>query len=207
MKVCTAVQKTRVKSSRKSVNKRYFLKLINLYLGRIFLDDPFLAITLIRHENSPDNKQMNAKITPKTAQFSVWPKSLATMRSNPSCHATTQVAKTRLNDLSKGKHEFVIRGVFIISILWVLSVKKIFIQHPQFFSKVLKYPKVAGANSLFFKIAGAKALIASVLITPLLLRFSIESGHQEILFRAYEIGSFMLGQDSHRPYVKRSKKY
>ena len=51
----------------KSVSKRDFLKLINLYLGRIFLDDPFLAITLIRHENSPDNKQMNAKITPKTA--------------------------------------------------------------------------------------------------------------------------------------------
>jgi hypothetical protein len=49
------------------VKEMYLLKIINLYVGRIFLDDPFLAITLIRHENSPDNKQMNAKITPKTA--------------------------------------------------------------------------------------------------------------------------------------------
>ena len=83
------VEKTLVKFFEKSVNKRDFLKIINLYLGRIFLDDPFLAITLIRHEKSPDNKQMNAKITPKTAYFSVWPKSLATMRSNSYCHATT----------------------------------------------------------------------------------------------------------------------
>ena len=67
MKVCTAVWKTLVKFFEKSVKKKDLLKIINLYVGRIFLDDPFLAITLIRHENSPDNKQMNAKITPKTA--------------------------------------------------------------------------------------------------------------------------------------------
>ena len=67
MKVSTAVWKTLAKFFEKSVKERYLLKIINLYVGRIFLDDPFLAITLIRHENSPDNKQMNAKITPKTA--------------------------------------------------------------------------------------------------------------------------------------------
>ena len=49
------------------------------------------------------------------------------------------------------------RVVFRILILWVLIVKNIFIQHPQFFHIVLKCPNIAGANSLFFKIAGAKA--------------------------------------------------
>ena len=43
--------------------------------------------------------------------------------------------------------------------------------HFSFYSKtkstVLKCPKIAGANSLFFKIVGAKAPIASVLNTPL----------------------------------------
>ena len=53
--------------------------------------------------------------------------------------------------------------------LWVLSVNKIFIEHPQFFPTVLKFPKIAGANSLFFKIAGAKAPVAPVLNTPLLV--------------------------------------
>ena len=43
------------------------------------------------------------------------------------------------------------RGVFKILILWVLIVNKIFIQHPKFFPTVLKYPKIAGANSLVFK--------------------------------------------------------
>ena len=38
---------------------------------------------------------------------------------------------------------------------------------PAFFPTVLKCPKIAGANSLFFKIAGAKAPIAPVLNTPL----------------------------------------
>ena len=57
------------------------------------------------------------------------------------------------------------RGVFRILILWVLSVNKIFIQQPQFFPTVLKCPRIAGANSLFFKIAGAP--IAHVLNTPL----------------------------------------
>ena len=32
-----------------------------------FLVDPFLEITLIMHEKNPDNRQMKAKITPKTA--------------------------------------------------------------------------------------------------------------------------------------------
>ena len=49
-----------------------------------------------------------------------------------------------------------------ILILWVLSVNKIYILHPQFFPTVLKCPKIAGANSLFFNIAGAKAPIAPI---------------------------------------------
>ena len=60
-----------------------------------------------------------------------------------------------------------VRGVFRILILRVLSVNKIFILHPQLFPTVLKCQKIAGANSLFFKIAGAKAPIAPVLNTPL----------------------------------------
>ena len=49
------------------------------------------------------------------------------------------------------------QGLFRILILWVLSVNKIFIKHPQFFPIVLTC----------LKIAGAKAPIASVLNTPL----------------------------------------
>ena len=37
----------------------------------------------------------------------------------------------------------------------------------QFIPTLLKCPKIAGANSVFFKIAGAKAPIAPVLNTPL----------------------------------------
>ena len=173
MKVCTAVQKTRVKSSRKSVNKRYFLKLINLYLGRIFLDDPFLAITLIRHENSPDNKQMNTKITPKTAQFSVWPKSLATMRSNPSCHATTQVAKTRLNDLLKGKHESVI----------LVKLFKKSQKNNIFFMKNSKNNNIIWGFSFQFYVYGFS------LYNEQKMNLAV----QEILFRTFEICSFKVG--------------
>ena len=59
------------------------------------------------------------------------------------------------------------RGVFRILILWVLSVNKIFYLAPAIFPTVLKCLKIAGANSLFFKIAGAKATIAPVLNRPL----------------------------------------
>ena len=44
-----------------------------------------------------------------------------------------------------------------------LSAEKIFIQHPLFFPTVLKCQKIAVNNSLFFKIAGAKAPIAPML--------------------------------------------
>ena len=53
------------------------------------------------------------------------------------------------------------RGVFGILTLWVLSDNKVFIYHPQFFITALKCTEIAGANSLFFKIAGAKALVHS----------------------------------------------
>ena len=43
---------------------------------------------------------------------------------------------------------------------------KIFIYQPQCFPTVLKCPKIVGADSLFFKIADAKAPIAPVLNTP-----------------------------------------
>ena len=56
--------------------------------------------------------------------------------------------------------------VFRILILCVLSVNKIYIEHPQFFLTVLKCPKIEGANSLCIKIAGAKAPIVPVLNTP-----------------------------------------
>ena len=55
------------------------------------------------------------------------------------------------------------RGLLRILEVSVLSVNKMFIQHPQFFLTVLKCPKIAGANSQFYKIAGAIALIAPVL--------------------------------------------
>ena len=52
------------------------------------------------------------------------------------------------------------RGIFRILISWALSVNKIFIQHPQFFPTVLKFPKITVLNTqqptYFFKIAGAK---------------------------------------------------
>ena len=46
-------------------------------------------------------------------------------------------------------------------LLWVLSDNKVFIYHPQFFITALKCTEIVGANSLFFKIAGAKALVHS----------------------------------------------
>ena len=52
-------------------------------------------------------------------------------------------------------------------LLWVLSDNKVFMYHPQFFITALKCTEIAGANSLFFKIAGAKAPIAPKLNTPL----------------------------------------
>ena len=53
------------------------------------------------------------------------------------------------------------RGVFRI----VLSVSNIF--QLQFFLAVTICPKIPGANSLFFKISGAKAPIADMINTPL----------------------------------------
>jgi hypothetical protein len=40
---------------------------------------------------------------------------------------------------------------------------------PAIFPEVLKCPKIADANSLFFNIAGAKAPIAPMLNTPLIV--------------------------------------
>ena len=68
---------------------------------------------------------------------------------------------------------YIFKGVFRILILWVLRVNKIFIYHPQFFPTVLKCPKIVGADSLFFKIADAKAPIAPVLNTPLPIKTAI----------------------------------
>ena len=58
------------------------------------------------------------------------------------------------------------RGVFKNLIMQLLSVSKIFIQHPQFFPAVLKCSKIARANNIFLKIADAKAPIAPMLNMP-----------------------------------------